>query len=83
MALKLPQVARFSVVVKDLEKALKEEDRAGATKAVKRFVDGLSSVYGVPRIKTKVLLKRPSKSYGELHGQHRPRQLDTGTCEVS
>jgi len=67
-SVKLPQAERFSLVVRDLERALKREDRAATQAAAQRLVRGLCTVFELPRAKVKVLAKRPSQSWGEMHG---------------
>ena len=48
--------------------ALQADDRAGCERACQRLTDALTAGYGVPPIRVRVLAKRPSSDYGELHG---------------
>jgi hypothetical protein len=54
--------------------ALAADDRAACERACQRLTDALTSGYGVPRIRVKVLAKRPSSDYGELHGLYEPEE---------
>jgi len=64
----LPQASRFSLCVRDLRKWLEAEDKVEVQKAAQRLVNGLAEVFEVPRVAIKVLAKRPSRNWGELHG---------------
>jgi len=66
--LKLPQADRFRSCITDLRRALEKEDKRGAQAAAQRMISGLCQVFGVERAEIRVLAKRPSKSWGELHG---------------
>jgi hypothetical protein len=52
--------------------ALAADDRAACERACRRLTDALVRGYGVPRIRVKVLARRPSSDYGELHGLYEP-----------
>jgi len=67
-SLPLPQIDRFRVVAQDLKKALEADEKLATQTATSRLISGLCTVYDVPKIRTKVLAKRPSKRGGELHG---------------
>ena len=41
-------------------------------RASQALVDSLTSGYNVPRVRVKVLSRRPSDDYGELHGYYEP-----------
>ena len=66
--LKLPQADRFRSCISDLSRALEKEDKRAAQAAAQRMISGLCQVFGVERAEIRVLAKRPSKSWGELHG---------------
>ena len=66
--LDLPQADRFRSCMSDLKRALEKEDKRTAQSAAQRMVSGLCEVFGVERAAIKVLAKRPSKDWGELHG---------------
>lgn len=59
--------------------ALAADDRAGCERACQQLTDALTRGYGVPPIRIKVLAKRPSDDYGELHGLYEPEDGRTPT----
>jgi len=54
--------------------ALQADDRAGCERACQRLADALAAGYRVPPIRVRVLAKRPSSDYGELHGLYEPEE---------
>ncbi len=54
--------------------ALQADDRAGCERACQRLTDALTAGYRVPPIRVRVLAKRPSSDYGELHGLYEPAE---------
>lgn len=66
--MELPQASRFGQCVRDLAKWLVAENKLEVQRAAQRLVNGLSEVFEVPRVVIKVLAKRPSRNWGELHG---------------
>ncbi len=64
----LPQASRFSLCVRDLKKWLEADKKLEVQRAAQRMANGLSEVFGVPRVAVKVLARRPSHGGGELHG---------------
>ena len=52
--------------------ALAADDRPGCERACQRLADALAAGYRVPAIRVRVLAKRPSSDYGELHGLYEP-----------
>ncbi len=81
-SLPLPQSNRFQVVAQDLKKSLEADDKPATQTATSRLISGLCTVYGVPKIKTKVLAKRPSKKWGELHGLYEAEEGETTIITV-
>ena len=57
--------------------ALRADDRAGCERACQRLTDALAAGYRVPPIRVRVLAKRPSSDYGELHGLYEPEERRT------
>jgi hypothetical protein len=51
-------------------------DRAGLQKAGQALVSAVIAQLALPPVKVRVLARRPSNSYGELHGLYEPRELD-------
>ena len=54
--------------------ALSADDRSACERACRRLTDALVRGYGVPPIRVKVLARRPSSDYGELHGLYEPEE---------
>src|SRR5262247_1227606 len=65
-----PPVAR-------IRRALAAEDRPGVQIACQRLIDALVDGYKVPPIRVRVLARRPSGDYGELHGLYEPEEGTT------
>jgi hypothetical protein len=51
---------------------LADDDRAAVQRACRRIVDALTGGYHVPPVRLRVLARRPSDDYGELHGLYEP-----------
>jgi hypothetical protein len=60
-----PKVAR-------IRGALVREDRAAVRAACQDLIDALVAGYRVPKIRARVLAKRPADDDGELHGLYEP-----------
>jgi len=67
-AIKLPYADRFTPYLKSLEKTLLAEDKTRTQEITQRIADGLCRVFGVPYVRMRVLARRPSRSWGEMHG---------------
>lgn len=59
---------KFQPYVGALALALERDDKNKTQEISQKIVIGLCRVFGVPGIKMVVLAKRPSHSWGELHG---------------
>ncbi|APV51961.1 hypothetical protein BWI17_21200 [Betaproteobacteria bacterium GR16-43] len=59
-----------------IEAALAAGDRATLQKACQALVDGLNARLATPPVQVRVLARRPSNDYGELHGLYEPKELD-------
>ena len=51
-------------------------DRAGLERACQALVEAFNARLATPPLKVKVLERRPSNDYGELHGLYEPRELE-------
>jgi len=54
--------------------ALAADDRAACERACRKLTDALTRGFGVPPIRVRVLARRPSSDYGELHGLYEPEE---------
>lgn len=66
--LRLPGAWSLGPLVKDLEGALRAEDRALVEKLVRQLTGGILQALKVRPVSIKVLAARPSDDWGELHG---------------
>ena len=68
-----PGVATGADVVR-IRTSLSGDNRGGVQSACQRLIDVLTAGYKVPPIRVRVLAKRPSDDYGELHGLYEPEE---------
>lgn len=64
----LPAPQRLRPWIGLLAQALTAEDRAQVTHCCQAVADGITQQLRLPAVRVKVLAKRPSNDYGELHG---------------
>ena len=69
-----PQGFAAGDAVDAIAAALVADDRSACERACRRLTDALVRGYGVPPIRVKVLARRPSSDYGELHGLYEPEE---------
>ncbi|MCE7877113.1 MAG: hypothetical protein DYH14_07245 [Betaproteobacteria bacterium PRO3] len=72
--LDLPAGFSEGAAADEIAAALAGDDRAACERACQRLTDALARGYAVPPIRVKVLAKRPSNDYGELHGLYEPAE---------
>ena len=72
--IKLPNKAPVARVAKDIEKALQEEDQQTTAQLSANFIAEVCAGLNVPRARVRVMHRRPSDDYGELHGLYEPRE---------
>ncbi len=58
----------FSLLLGSLQKTLSSGERFKTEKICQKFVERLTRRLGVSPVRVRVLSKRPSKNWGELHG---------------
>lgn len=71
-SLKLPSAAKLRPLVDAIAAALALEDRRKTEKAAGEFTENLLRTLRVSLVNVKVLAKRPSNRWGELHGLYEP-----------
>lgn len=76
-AIRLPPMVGLKTRVKELAGALKKEDHPKTEAACGRLASVLTDAFGIPPVRVVVLAKRPSRSWGELHGLYEPREKRT------
>jgi hypothetical protein len=70
--LELPQGVVAGARVACLRADLSRDDRAAVQRACQDLLDALTHGYRVPRIRARVLARRPADGGGELHGLYEP-----------
>jgi hypothetical protein len=73
-SLALPRGVSAGRIVAGVRDGLARDDRAAVQRACQELVDALTAGYGVPKIRVRVLAKRPADDYGELHGLYEPEE---------
>ncbi len=71
-SLELPAGLNAGARVSRIRAALSNEDRAAVQTACQDLIDALVAGYRVPKIRIRVLAKRPADDGGELHGLYEP-----------
>ncbi len=71
---RLPAPERLEPVVMALARALHSAERAETELAAKCFCDAMTRALRISGVRVRVLAKRPSHSWGELHGLYEPEE---------
>lgn len=69
-SIRLPSSLDLGGTVRDLEVALRHDDRAATERAASELVYGMLGSLGLAPVQVRVLAARPSTSREELHGQY-------------
>ena len=72
--LALPEGVNAGEIVARISDGLAGDDLKSVQGACQQLVDALVAGYRVPPIRIKVLARRPSSDYGELHGLYEPEE---------
>lgn len=72
----VPDIAALMPLAAAIEAPLERGDRAVAQQACQALVNAVVRQLALPPVHVKVLARRPSNSYGELHGLYEPREAD-------
>ena len=72
--LALPDGVHAGAIVARIRYGLAGDDLKVVQSACQALVDALVAGYRVPAIRIKVLARRPSNDYGELHGLYEPEE---------
>ena len=70
----LPKGKLCTSIVKELARALKQEDREKAQTQAQSLVNTIADGLNVSRVRVTVLQTRPSNEEGELHGLYNPQE---------
>jgi hypothetical protein len=72
--LALPPGVGAGAEVARIRDGLVRDDRDAVQRACQDLIDRLTAGYHVPKIRVRVLAKRPADDYGELHGLYEPEE---------
>ncbi|UCC55116.1 MAG: hypothetical protein JSU75_06940 [Gammaproteobacteria bacterium] len=72
--LALPNNRQHSALVSSLRAALHDEDCKAAADACQQLARSITRGLSIPPVVVRVLARRPSDDYGELHGLYDPRE---------
>jgi hypothetical protein len=79
----LPDIAALMPLAKAVEPALASARRSEIQTSCQALVDAINAQLAAPAVKVKVLERRPSNSYGELHGLYEPDEVTGGAARIS
>ncbi len=68
----LPSASTLRPLALSAAEALAEDRQRALETACQKLVDGINEQLGAPPAKVRVLAKRPSRTWGELHGLYEP-----------
>jgi hypothetical protein len=68
----MPNISSMQPAVQQIERALSTANRASTEQACQALVNGLNTQMKTPAVRMRVLERRPSDDYGELHGLYEP-----------
>jgi hypothetical protein len=60
-----------------IEAGLRADERSAVQDECQALIDALTAGYRVPKVRVRVLARRPTDSYGELHGLYEPEERRT------
>ena len=79
----VPEIANLLPLAAAIEPALAAAQRAAVERACQALADAIDSRLGAPRVVVRVLERRPSNNWGELHGLYEPDEVTGGTARIS
>lgn len=74
VALGLPRGQEHGPAMLRIEAGLRADERAAVHRECQVLVDALTAGYHVPSVRVSVHARRPTDSYGELHGLYEPEE---------
>lgn len=79
---KLKKPERLRPYINAIEKALSSDDRPRTEEVAQKLATSLCILFSVPKIKLRVLARRPSEGSGELHGLYEAEEDKTPVISV-
>ena len=74
VTLGIPRGQEHGPTVLRIEAALRADDRSSVQRECQSLLDALAAGYRVPKVRVRVLARRPLDGYGELHGLYEPEE---------
>src|SRR5688572_23636573 len=82
-AVEVPDVPARRPLALAVEPALAAARRAALERACQALADGVNARLGAPKVVVRVLERRPSNDWGELHGLYEPDEVTGGTARIT
>ena len=79
----VPDVASLVPLAAAIEPPLAAAQRAAVERACQALADAITTRLEAPRVVLRVLERRPSNDWGELHGLYEPDEVTRGTARIS
>lgn len=79
----VPDVASLVPLAAAIEPVLAAANRAAVERACQALADPVNARLGAPKVIVRVLERRPSNDWGELHGLYEPDEVTGGTARIS
>ncbi len=79
---KLKNPERLIPYIKAIERALESDDLVKTGDVAQKFITSLCILFSVPKIRVRVLARRPSEGWGELHGLYESTEKRTPLISV-
>ena len=79
----VPGLERLRAHALGAEPALARADRAAVERACQAIVDGVNAALAAPPARVRVLERRPSNDWGELHGLYEPDEVTGGVARIT
>ena len=83
LRVEVPGLEELRVHALALEPALGQAKRSAVERACQAIVDGINGRLGAPPVAVRVLERRPSNDWGELHGLYEPDEVTGGTARIT
>ena len=74
LEIQLPRLVELHDTVSAIERSLEKEDRIRVQKLSTQLAQEITKQLNIPTLRVKVLARRPSDDWGELHGLYEPAQ---------
>jgi hypothetical protein len=83
LRVELPDAAAMEPLARAIEAALPTEDRRRVEHACQALVDALNVELATPRVRVRVMERRPSDDAGELQGLYEPDEVTGGVARIT